>query len=370
MPGKRDYYAILSVQHDADEAEIKSAYRKLAMQHHPDRNPDDPHAVERFKEAAEAFEVLSDPQKRRLYDRHGHDGPQGAGFSGFTNTEEIFEHFSEMFGEMFGFARHRAAAPQRGNDIRVELTLELTDVLADAEHEITIQTKERCRDCNGTGARAGTSVRPCSQCNGKGSIYGRQGGFMLERKCPACNGEGQVIRAKCRECAGTGNAERPTTLAITVPAGVDDGQTLRIQGRGLPGVRGGPPGNLYVVIRLAPDPLFVRDGADVHSSLRISIFQAALGCKGPIQTFEGVEQLDLHAGTQHGETFVRRGKGFPILAGHGRGDLHVHIEVVVPDDLSDEHRALLHEIAVARHEAVASPDPSVLHVAGRRKRNG
>ena len=270
MSAKRDYYEVLGVSRESSASEIKRAYRKAAMKFHPDRNPGDAQAEENFKEAAEAFEVLNDPQKRELYNRFGHEGPSRAGFSGFHSSEDVFSHFGDLFGDLFenlGFGSRRSG-PRRGGDMKVELRLGLGDVFEGGEHDITVPRRERCEDCGGTGAAEGTHPETCPQCGGNGQVIHRQGFFTLQTTCPACRGEGKVITDPCSGCSGTGVVERESTLTVNVPAGVDDGQTLRIAGRGHPGDRGGPPGNLYVVLRVQDDPRFVRDGFDVHSKVR------------------------------------------------------------------------------------------------------
>jgi molecular chaperone DnaJ len=358
VSAKRDYYEVLGVARDAALGDIKRAYRKAAMQYHPDRNPGDASAEDKFKEAAEAFEVLNDPQKRDLYDRFGHEGPSRAGFSGFSGADEIFSHFGDLFGDLFGnlgFGGRRAAGPRRGSDMKVELRLGLGDVFEGGEHDLTVPRREVCDDCTGTGAAPGSSPKDCRQCNGTGQVIHRQGFFTLQTTCPACRGEGRLITDPCRTCSGTGVVERESTLTINVPAGVDDGQTLRIQGRGHPGERGGPAGNLYVVIRVQPDPRFVRDEYDIHSKVQISIFQAVLGTNVEAETLEGSTSIEIEPGTQPGETIPLKGKGMPVLGGRGRGDHHVHIEVIVPDELPEEQEAVLRQIAETRGEQVLEP---------------
>ena len=371
MSAKSDYYDVLGVGRDASAAEIKRAYRKSAMRYHPDRNPDDPEAEERFKEAAEAFEVLHDPQKRELYDRFGHDGPSRAGFSGFSGSEEIFTHFGDLFGDLFenlGFGSRRGAGPRRGADKKVELRLGLGDVFEGGEHDITVPRRERCEDCGGVGAAEGSSPETCGQCGGTGQVIHRQGFFTLQTTCPACRGEGRLITDPCRSCSGTGVVARESTLTINVPAGVDDGQTLRIQGRGHPGERGGPPGNLFVVLRVQPDPRFVRDEFDIHSKVEVSMFQAALGSKATVDTLEGSQEIDIEAGAQPGDTIRLKNKGIPVLGGRGRGDQHVHVIVVVPDDLSEDEESTLRTLAEARGEEIAEPKKGLFGFGRRRKR--
>jgi molecular chaperone DnaJ len=371
VAAKRDYYEVLGVSRDASAVEVKRAYRKMAMQYHPDRNPGDADAEERFKEAAEAFEVISDPQKRQLYDQFGHEGPSRVGFSGFQGADEIFAHFGDLFGDLFGgfgFAGRRRGGPVRGRDLQVGLELELEAVLEESEHEITVPRRERCEDCSGSGAAPGTSPVSCSQCGGSGQILHRQGFFTLQTTCPACRGEGRTISDPCATCSGTGVVQKGSRLTVTVPAGVDDGQTLRIPGRGQPGSRGGPPGDLYVVLSIEADPELERDGADVHSEVEISICQATLGCTVTAPALGGTETVDVEAGTQPGDVIVLRGQGFPRLRGRGRGDHHVHVAVRVPTELSAEQEDAVRDLAASLGDEVAPPKRGLLDGLRRRVR--
>ena len=368
MSAKRDYYEVLGVSRQASASEIKRAYRKAAMKFHPDRNPDDDQAEESFKEAAEAFEVLNDPQKRELYNRFGHEGPSRAGFSGFHSSEDVFSHFGDLFGDLFenlGFGSRRNG-PRRGGDMKVELRLGLGDVFEGGEHDITVPRRERCEDCGGTGAAEGTHPETCPECGGNGQVIHRQGFFTLQTTCPACRGEGKVITDPCSGCSGTGVVEKESTLTVNVPAGVDDGQTLRIAGRGHPGDRGGPPGNLYVVLRVQDDPRFVRDGVDVHAKVEVSMYQAALGTSMSVDTLEGKQEVEIEPGTQPGDTILLKGKGIPVLGRRGRGDQIVHVEVAVPTELSEDEAEALRGLAEARGEALAEPKKSLF--SGFRKR--
>ena len=358
---KRDYYEILGVSRSADVTEIKRAYRKLALQYHPDRNPDDAEAEERFKECAEAFEVLSDQEKRELYDRFGHEGPSRAGFQGFSGADEVFAHFQDLFGDLFGgMGFGRRGTGRRGADIKVTLELTLQDILDDSEREITVPRHERCETCGGTGSAPGSSPQTCATCGGHGQVIHRQGFFTLQTTCPTCRGEGQRITDPCKECEGAGVVRKDSTFTVNVPAGVDHGQTLRIRGKGEPGSGGGPPGNLYVEIALARDPVFERDGFDVHSKVSISMFQAALGCKVTVPTLDGDEDIDLPAGTQPGTILERGRKGIPVLGGRGRGDHFLHVEVQIPEKLSAEHAQALHQIAEDLGEDVAAPKRGIM----------
>jgi molecular chaperone DnaJ len=359
VSAKRDYYEVLGVARDAEATEIKRAYRKAAMQFHPDRNPGDAEAEERFKEAAEAFEVLQDTEKRQLYDRFGHEGPSRAGFSGFSGSEEIFSHFGDLFGDLFGNlgfgGRGRSGGPQRGADIKVQLEITLQDVVKGANRDVSVPRRETCATCSGAGAKPGTTAETCRHCGGRGQVMHQQGFFTLQTTCPVCRGEGRMITDPCRDCGGTGTVQRETTLTVNVPPGVDDGQTLRIQGRGQAGPRGGPPGNLYVVLRLKPDSRFVRDEYDIHSKVEISMFQAALGCNAAIDTLEGTDEVQIKPGTQAGEVIVRRAQGIPVLGERNRGDHHVHVEVTIPEDLTKEEAETLRQMAEARNEHTTPP---------------
>ncbi len=373
MSAKRDYYEVLGVSREAGASEVKRAYRKCAMKFHPDRNPGDAEAEELFKEAAEAFEVLSDGQKRELYDRYGHDGPSQAGFSGFSGTDEVFSHFGDLFGDLFGnlgFGSRRGGA-RRGADMKVELSVGLSDAFEGGEHDITVARPEACDSCDGSGSEAGSSPQTCPQCNGQGQVIHRQGFFTLQTTCPACRGQGKVITNPCGDCSGTGTVERESTLTINVPAGIDDGQTLRIQGRGMPGGGGGPPGNLYVVVRVKDDPRFVRDEFDIHSNVIVTMFQAAIGCDAEADTLEGKVDVDIEPGTQPGATIKLKGKGMPVLGrGRGRGDHIVHIEVRVPDDLSDEHLIALQKIAEERDEDISKGSSGFFGFGKKRRKRG
>ncbi|MEM6995788.1 MAG: molecular chaperone DnaJ [Myxococcota bacterium] len=372
MPAKRDYYEILGVSKDSEQGQIKRAYRKAAMSYHPDRNPGDTEAEEKFKEAAEAFEVLNDPEKRQLYDQYGHEGPSRAGFSGFSGSDEIFSHFGDLFSDLFGnlgFGSRRTGGPQRGGDIKVDLSISMQDVLHGAERDIVVPRREECTPCSGSGSEPGHSSSSCQQCGGRGQVVHRQGFFTLQTTCPVCRGEGKLITHPCGTCGGTGSVQRETTLTVNVPPGVDDGQTLRIQGRGQPGAQGGPPGNLYVVLGVQPDPRFVRDETDIHSKLQISMFQAALGCKATVETLDGAHEIEIDPGVQPGDTILLRGQGVPSL-GRGargrRGDHHIHVEIEIPTDLTAEDVEALQGMAEARGQSFGTPKTGFL--SGFRKR--
>ena len=353
---KRDYYEVLGVNRDASNGDLKRAYRKLAYDLHPDRNPGDSSAEEKFKEAAEAYEVLSDSQKRSLYDRFGHDGVRrsgGAGFSGFTNVEDIFSHFGDIFSDMFGFGgfggprRRRRGGPARGADLRYDLQLDFLDVVEARKEEIEVQTYEDCDHCEGKRAEPGTSMTTCGRCQGRGQVVQNQGIFMLSTTCPTCRGQGQTLEKPCTQCHGAGRQETTRNVTLDVPAGVDDGVIMRLRGRGAPGEQGGPPGDLHVVIHVSDHPEFIRRGYDVHARLPINFLQAALGHKTTIETVHGEADISVPRGTQPGDEVKLKGKGFPRLAqdGKGKGNHVAHIEVVVPEDLTPHAEELLKELA-------------------------
>ena len=374
MSAKRDYYEVLGVEKGASPPDIKRAYRKMAMQYHPDRNPGNPEAEERFKEAAEAFEVLSDEGKRRLYDQYGHEGPSRAGFSGFQGTDEIFSRFGDLFGDLFGNLGFAGAGgqrngPRQGGDIKVQLDITFAEAVAGVEREIKVPRRESCGDCSGTGAAAGSKAESCPQCGGNGQVVHRQGFFVVQTTCPRCRGEGKVIANPCRTCSGTGAVQRESALTVNIPAGVDNGQTWRIAGRGQAGVRGGPAGNLYVVIAVEPDERFVRDEVDIHSKVTISMVQAALGCTIKVPTLGEDVDLEIEAGTQPGDVIVRRGKGIPVIGGRGHGDHHVHVEVSIPKKLSGDQEEILRELAESMGDPVTPPKRGFFDSFRKRKRS-
>ncbi len=348
---KRDYYEVLGVGRDADENAIKSAYRRLARQHHPDVNKSDD-AEERFKEINEAYEVLSDADKRAAYDRYGHAatqggfgaGPGGAGFGGFPGFGDIFEEF---FGGMGGM-RSAARGPARGADLRYDLEITFQEAVFGAEKEIEIPRQEICPVCQGSGAEPGTKPIRCPQCNGTGEVRRAQqtilGQFVSVSTCPRCNGEREIATTPCTNCRGQRRVQVTRKLAVNIPAGVDDGMRIRLAGEGEPGERGGPTGNLFVVLHVKPHPLFQRQENDILLELPVNIVQAALGAELEVPTLDGTTKLTIPAGTQHGEVFRLRGKGVPILRSSRRGDQLVGVRVVVPEKLNDKQRKLLNEL--------------------------
>ncbi len=349
---KRDYYEVLGVDRQATEQQIKSAYRKLALKHHPDRNPGDAAAEEQFKEAAEAYAILADAEKRGLYDRFGHAGVSGAGAgAGFDPT--IFADFSDIFGglgDVFGFGdifggRRRRGGPQRGSDLRYDLEITFDESATGTDTTIQIPREETCETCTGSGASPGTSPETCSQCRGSGQLRYQQGFLTVARPCPNCRGTGKTIAKPCQSCRGAGRISRERKITVKIPAGIATGQRLRLYGEGEHGSAGGPPGDLYVVVHVQEHSFFHREGDDLYCEMPISFPTIALGGSVKVPTLNGQEDLSIPAGTQTGARFKIRGKGMPSVSGRGRGDLHVIARVTVPKKLTKEQKHLLEELA-------------------------
>jgi molecular chaperone DnaJ len=344
MAPKRDYYEVLGVPRNASDQEVKSAYRKLALKYHPDRNPDDGQAEERFKEAAEAYGVLGDPDKRRRYDAYGHAGVSGA--AGFDPT--IFADFSDILGDFFGFGDlfGRRRGPRRGADLRYNLEVSFEEAAFGTETQIRIPRVDTCSACSGSGAAPGTHPKTCPTCRGTGQVTFQQGFFSVARTCSHCRGAGRIVTEPCPTCRGEGHVPVERTLQIKVPPGVDNGSQLRIAGEGEAGPMGGPSGDLYVVLRVQPHALFKRDGTNLFCEVPVSLTQAALGAHLEVPTLDGGQtRLHVPEGTQSGTLLRVRGQGVPHLGGRGRGDLHVLIRVVVPTRLTSEQRRLLEQLA-------------------------
>ncbi len=368
MTGKKDYYEVLGVPRDATLEQLKSAYRKAALRHHPDRNPGDKEAEAHFKEAAEAYAVLSDADKRTRYDRFGHEGVAGAGFPGFDPG--IFADFEDvlggLFGDLFGFdvgrGRSRAGgrAARRGADLRFDLEIDFEEAVRGAETQIRVPHSETCPRCGGSGADSPSDVVTCRVCRGTGQQRFSQGFFTIARTCGACRGTGRTIKKSCSECRGEGEIRREKTLKARIPPGVESGTRLRMVGEGDAGPQGGPPGDLYVYLQVREHPLFARDGLDLVCRLPITFSQAALGGEIRIKGLHGSETIRIPAGTQSGTLFRVRGKGVHDLRGSGRGDLVVEAVVRTPSRLSREGRSLMEKLAATGDEDLPAEDRDVL----------
>ncbi|HYI13700.1 MAG TPA: molecular chaperone DnaJ [Thermoanaerobaculia bacterium] len=352
---KRDYYEVLGLAKGSGIDEIKKAYRKMAVKYHPDKNPGDAEAEEKFKEAAEAYGVLSDDEKRARYDRFGHQGVSGMG--GFDPNQ--FADFGDILGDIFGFGDffgtrgRRGTRPARGNDLRYDLQLEFMEAVFGKEISLNVPRTITCTSCNGAGARPGTQPVTCTGCGGRGQIRYSQGFFAVSRTCPQCGGQGKVIKDPCASCGGQGRVREEKTISVKIPAGVDDGSRLRVAGEGEAGFNGGPAGDLYVFISVKDHPKFQRRDSDIHSEHAISFTQAALGGDATVDTIDGSDELKIPSGTQPNQVFRLRGKGVPFLDGTGRGDHYIHIVVRIPTALNDEQRALLEQLAAI--EGVNAP---------------
>jgi len=349
---KRDYYEILGVGRTVTEQDLKSAYRKLAHQHHPDKNPDDPHAEERFKEAAEAYAVLSDPEQRSRYDRFGHAGVSSAasgawGAPGFGGIEDILGDLFG-FGDVFaggGRGTSRRSGHQRGADLRYDLEITLEQAAAGMTAQLRIPKLETCETCKGAGTAAGTKPETCRACEGAGQVRFQQGFFSVSRTCGNCRGTGQVITSPCETCRGMGRVEREKQIEVKIPAGVETGSRLRLQAEGESGAYGGMPGDLYVVIHVSEHDLFERQGNNLYAAVPITFAQAALGAEISVKTLADNQALKVPAGTQTGTVFRVRGQGMPVLGGRGKGDLFVSVSVMTPTSLTREQRKLLEQLA-------------------------
>jgi len=346
---KRDYYEVLGVGKDATEQDIKGAYRRLALKYHPDRNPDDPTAEEKFKEASEAYSVLSDAQKRAAYDRYGHAGLQGSGAGGFS--PDAFADFSDILGDFFGFGdlfgggggRRRSRA-QRGEDVRYDLEIAFEEAVFGMAADIQVPRMEACERCRGTGAEPGSGATTCPTCHGRGEVLYQQSFLSIRRTCSSCGGAGQIVRNPCGDCRGHGYKQVQRKLKVNIPPGVDDGTRLRLSSEGQPGANGGPPGDLYVFLKVKEHPFFERHEHDLHCTIPLNLAQAALGCEIEIPTLEEPYTVKIPEGTQNGAQFKVRHKGVPVLNGSGRGDLYIHIDVKIPTRLTREQRKLLEQL--------------------------
>lgn len=355
---KRDFYEVLGVGKTANDREISRAYRQLAIKYHPDSNPGDEEATGMFKEAAEAYEVLSDPEKRAIYDQYGHAGvQQGAGGgAGFSDVEDIFDAFGDMFGGMFGGGRRRRG-PRKGGRIDVEVKLDLEEAARGVSKTISFDRAQLCGSCRGSGSRPGSSPKTCQRCGGQGQVVQSAGILRVQTTCQACGGQGKVVSDPCTDCRAQGYVNKPVKLDVTIPAGVDDGMQVRLTGEGQPSPDGGPNGDCYCFISLRKHPLFERDGSDLYVQIPIMFTQAALGAQIEIPTLEGPDTLDIPAGTQSGEVFRLGRKGMPDPRTGRVGNLMVRVFVEVPKKLSDEQEKLLRKLA-DEEEAHVTPHRS------------
>ena len=359
MSTKRDYYDVLGVGKSADASEIKKAYRKLAMKYHPDKNPGDKEAEEKFKEINEAYEVLSDETKRRNYDQFGHEGVNGQGFGGaggfggqgFGGFDDIFgDIFGDMFGGGFGGgSRQRRRGPERGADIKQRISISFEEAAFGKKVQVKINRSEECDQCHGSGAKPGTSKKTCPTCHGSGQVQSVQrtpfGNIASTRTCSTCNGEGEVIDSPCSKCHGKGSIRKTKTIEVDIPAGIDNGQMIKLGGQGELGTRGGPRGDLYIEVNVQSHPLFTRDGYDVYLEMPITFAQATLGDKIQVPTLDGKVEYEVPEGTQTGTVFRLKGKGIPKLKSNVRGDQYVKVTVEIPKKLNEKQKELVREFA-------------------------
>jgi molecular chaperone DnaJ len=347
LSSKRDYYEVLGVQKGATEQELKQAYRRLAIKFHPDKNPGDKEAEERFKELAEAYQILSQPELRARYDRFGHAGigaSAGAGFGqGFPGFEDLFEMFG--IGDLFGGRANERRGPRRGSDLRYDIEITLEEAAEGLKTKIRVPRLESCETCRGSGAAEGSHPVKCSTCAGAGQVRYQQGFFSVSRTCSTCRGSGKVIKDVCRECRGQGRIEREKTLEIKMPAGVDNGSRLRIAGEGEAGELGASRGDLYVIVHVKEHEVFERHDANLRCTIPVSFTQAALGAEITVPTLGGKEKVKIAEGTQTGSLIQLKGKGMPMLGGRGRGDLYAVVNIMTPTSLSREERKLFEELA-------------------------
>jgi len=344
---ERDYYEILGISQNSDAAEIKKAYRKLAMKYHPDRNPGDTEAENSFKECTEAYEVLSDDPKRQIYDTYGHEGLKNSGYRGPGNFEDVFSSFGDIFGDLFGFGSGRGQArrdgPSAGNDLRYDIRISFMEAVHGTSREVDITKRDTCWTCEGSGCRPGYQRQSCPSCNGRGQVIRSQGFFQVSSTCPQCHGEGAVITNPCEECQGVGLVHKEKKVSIKIPAGVDVGARMRLRAEGEGGRKGGPPGDLYVIIDVEPHDFFKREGDDIYCRFPVSMVDAALGVKTEIITIHGSKKLMIPEGSQSGEVFKLRDQGVTQLRGHGRGNMYVELQVQTPTKLCEEQKQVLRE---------------------------
>ncbi|MFZ0613528.1 MAG: molecular chaperone DnaJ [Desulfobacterales bacterium] len=362
MAEKRDYYEALGVSRSATEPEIKAAYRKLALKYHPDRNPDNKAAEERFKEAAEAYEVLHDPHKKSIYDQFGHAGLEGTGFSGFGGFEDIFSSFGDIFEDFFGMGGNRRSRSraQRGADLRYDMKISFMQAAFGTETAIDVEKSDACRTCSGSGSAPGTAPEVCSQCRGTGQVSRSQGFFTVRTTCHVCQGAGQTIGSPCPDCRGRGQVRSRKKVDLKIPAGVDTGSRLRLTGEGEASPRGGPPGDLYVFIHVEPHEFFERHDTDVVCRIPVSFVQAALGDNLEIPTLTGKKTIEVKKGTQHGDLLRLSGEGVPSLRNGSRGSLIVQFSIRIPTRLNKRQEDLLREFAKLETGKLSSKIKNIL----------
>ncbi len=338
-----DYYEVLGVSKTADASEIKKAYRQLAMKYHPDRNPGNAEAEEHFKEVSEAYDVLSNPEKRQTYDRFGHDGLKNQGFSGFSGAADIFSHFGDIFGDLFGggFGGGGRRAPRRGADLRYDLAITLEDCLHGTQRQVEIEREVPCEACKGEGTAEGTKATVCPTCKGRGQVAVSRGFISMTTTCQRCGGSGKVIEHPCKKCHGSGTQVQKGKVNIRVPAGIESGMKLRLQGQGEPGPNGTPAGDLYVVIHVQDHEKFAREGSELIAELPISMVRACLGGEIEVDTLEGKKTMTIKPGIQPGEVVMLAGAGLPRRDGLGRGNLHFQVQVEIPKNLTEKQSELL-----------------------------
>jgi molecular chaperone DnaJ len=359
----RDYYEVLGISRSASDNEIKKAYRKLAMKYHPDRNPDDKEAEESFKEATEAYEVLSDDQKRQIYDAYGHEGLKSRGYQG-PDFEDIFSSFGDIFGDIFGFGRadgrRSRQGPIRGSDLRYDLSVSFMDAVHGISKDIEIERPDTCWTCEGTGLRPGHKAETCQTCQGRGQVVRAQGFFRMSTTCPHCRGEGEIIKDPCNDCDGVGLVKNKKKVSLKIPAGIDTGAKMRLRGNGEGGRKGGPAGDLYVIIHVEPHEFFQREGDLIYCRYPLAMDQATLGCKPEVPTIHGEKKLTIPKGTQSGQTFTLKNEGVPHLRGSGRGDMIVEVQVITPTKLSKKQKELLKEFGELERKKEKKGDEGLL----------
>ncbi len=338
-----DYYELLVVSRDADSGEIKKAYRKLAMKYHPDRNPDDKNAEEQFKLCTEAYEVLSDAKKRQIYDTYGHDGLKNSGYSGPSNAEDIFSSFGDIFSDLFGFggggrSRERRDGPVAGNDLRYDVEVTFLEAVHGVGKEVELNRRDTCWTCEGSGSRPGHKKQVCPSCNGRGQVVRSQGFFQVSSTCPQCHGEGEIVTNPCSDCNGSGLVEKTKKVVLKIPAGVDTGARMRLRGEGEGGRKGGPSGDLYVVIHVEEHEFFKREGNTIYCRLPVPMVKAALGGSVEVPTIHGKKNVDISAGSQSGEIITLRNEGVKNLRGGGKGNMVVELQVLTPTNLCGEQK--------------------------------